>query len=193
MTINVNPAPAPAPAPAPVMSVTSPLTLSTTAVTQGQTLTASITYTNTGSAAMTINKIAITSRPPGGTNSGGPYDDFSPVVGLTTIQPGATLQVTASRAFTSSDPTGTWYAYATYQDTALVWHDGTNVNFTVSAPAPAPAPAPSPSPTPTNQAPVVSAGSDQTITLPSLANVSGTANDDGLPSSALTTTTMRFS
>jgi hypothetical protein len=32
-----------------------------------------------------------------------------------------------------------------------------------------------------NQAPVVNAGPDQTITLPSSANLSGTATDDGLP------------
>jgi subtilase family serine protease len=34
---------------------------------------------------------------------------------------------------------------------------------------------------PVNQAPVVSAGSNQTITLPATANLSGTATDDGLP------------
>jgi hypothetical protein len=34
---------------------------------------------------------------------------------------------------------------------------------------------------PSNQAPVVSAGSDQTITLPASANLDGTVTDDGLP------------
>ena len=34
---------------------------------------------------------------------------------------------------------------------------------------------------PANQAPVVNAGADQTITLPGNANLSGTASDDGLP------------
>jgi hypothetical protein len=43
---------------------------------------------------------------------------------------------------------------------------------------------------PTNLPPVVNAGNDQTITLPSVANLSGTASDDGLPNppAALTTT-----
>src|SRR5437867_3393652 len=41
----------------------------------------------------------------------------------------------------------------------------------------------------TNQPPVVNAGADQTITLPSLANLSGTATDDGLPSGSTLTTT----
>ncbi len=41
---------------------------------------------------------------------------------------------------------------------------------------------------PVNQAPTVSAGSDQTITLPSSANLVGSASDDGLPSNNLSTT-----
>ena len=42
---------------------------------------------------------------------------------------------------------------------------------------------------PVNQAPVVDAGADQTITLPSDANLSGTVNDDGLPNPPATVTT----
>lgn len=41
----------------------------------------------------------------------------------------------------------------------------------------------------TNQAPLVNAGSDQTITLPALANLSGMATDDGLPNPPNTLTT----
>jgi len=46
-----------------------------------------------------------------------------------------------------------------------------------------------PPPPPVNQPPVVDAGSNQTITLPASANLSGTASDDGLPKppGALTT------
>lgn len=55
--------------------------------------------------------------------------------------------------------------------------------------APPPAPDPTPIPTPVNQAPQVSAGSAQTITLPSAANLAGAVSDDGLPSpSALSLT-----
>ena len=42
---------------------------------------------------------------------------------------------------------------------------------------------------PVNQAPVVAAGADQTITLPATASLSGTATDDGLPSPPATVTT----
>src|SRR5206468_505318 len=51
-----------------------------------------------------------------------------------------------------------------------------------------------PAPPPTNRAPVVNAGPDQTITLPSSANLSGTATDDALPiGSTLTTTWSKVS
>src|SRR5206468_1977815 len=79
---------------------------------------------------------------------------------------------------TSSDPIGTWYAFATYEDASLVWRAGPTVNFTVSASSPA-----------TNQPPTVSAGPNQTITLPASANLSGTVNDDGLPTGSTVTQT----
>jgi hypothetical protein len=46
---------------------------------------------------------------------------------------------------------------------------------------------------PTNEAPRVSAGGDLSVTLPNMANLSGTASDDGLPSGSLTTTWSKFS
>ena len=47
---------------------------------------------------------------------------------------------------------------------------------------------------PENHAPTVSAGADQTITLPNTASLNGSASDDGLPSgSTLTTTWSKFS
>lgn len=47
---------------------------------------------------------------------------------------------------------------------------------------------------PGNQAPVVNAGADQTIVLPAVANLNGTATDDGLPlGSTLTTTWSKLS
>src|SRR5262249_54437318 len=158
------------PAPPGLLAVSSALTLDKNTVTIGQTLNATVTYKNTGSSAVTVNQIAITSRPPGGTHSGGPFDGLDPRMSTTTVQPGATVTLPASRSFTSSDPTGTWYAYTTYQDSSMLWHDGPDVNFTVQAV------------TVVNQAPVVSAGANQTITLPSSATLSGTATDDGLPS-----------
>jgi len=44
-------------------------------------------------------------------------------------------------------------------------------------------------PVPVNQAPVVNAGSDMTVTLPGTANMGGTASDDGLPNPPASVTT----
>ncbi|MEQ1762822.1 MAG: peptidoglycan DD-metalloendopeptidase family protein [Pyrinomonadaceae bacterium] len=50
------------------------------------------------------------------------------------------------------------------------------------APTPTPTPSPTPTPTPTpNLAPSVNAGNDQSITLPSVATLTGSSTDDGLP------------
>jgi FtsP/CotA-like multicopper oxidase with cupredoxin domain len=48
---------------------------------------------------------------------------------------------------------------------------------------------PTAAPPPANQAPVVNAGTDQTITLPMSATLAGTATDDGLPNPPATLTT----
>jgi hypothetical protein len=115
--------------------MTSPLALTAATISVGSTLGGKVTYTNTCASAMSIGAVAITSRPPGGTNGGGPYDDFAPSQAATTVNAGASVTLTASRAFTSGDPTGNWYAYATYKDSGGVWHDGPSVPFTVAAPA----------------------------------------------------------
>jgi hypothetical protein len=110
-----------------------PLQLSTTSVTPGTTVTGVVTYQNVGNAPATLATIYVTSRPPGGTNNGGPFDDFAPVPTNITLQPGASYQLTASRLFQASDPTGSWYAYTTYSEPAGVFHDGPDLAFTVSA------------------------------------------------------------
>src|SRR5207244_2355515 len=48
-------------------------------------------------------------------------------------------------------------------------------------------------PAATNTAPVVNAGTNQTITLPATANLSATTSDDGLPNGTLTITWSKFS
>ena len=155
----------------------SPFQLDKTIVNPGQTLNATVTYKNSSSSAVTINNLVIASRPPGATKAGGPYLDLSPIISATTVQPGATIQLSASRAFTTSDPTGPWFAYSTWQDSALGWHDdGPTFNFTVSVPS-----TPTPSTTP-----VVNAGSSQTITLPSSAGLNGTVT--GFSAGATVTT-----
>src|SRR6267142_366816 len=116
--------------------ISSPLTLDKSTVAAGDTLKGTVTYQNTSASPIAVQIITITSRPPGATPASGPYDDFTPTVPAQTIQPGATLTLAASRVFLSTDPLGSWYSYTTYQDSALAWHDGPHVSFTVAAPAP---------------------------------------------------------
>jgi mannan endo-1,4-beta-mannosidase len=73
-------------------------------------------------------------RPPGGQHVGGPYMDMTPKQGATTVQPGASITLSASRTFTATDPEGQWYFFPTYADSSNTYHDGadTYVTFTKS-------------------------------------------------------------
>lgn len=62
-----------------------------------------VSYRNDGTAPLTIQQLVLTTRPPGGSNAGGPYDDLSPRLGSTTIGPGQTIDVAADRMFPTSD------------------------------------------------------------------------------------------
>jgi hypothetical protein len=95
--------------------------------------------------------------------------------------PGAVRFADAARAVTTASFTvaGTYVLRLTATDGALTAQDDVQV---VVAAAP-----------PMNGAPVVSAGQDQVITLPSNTQLRGTATDDGLPSGALTVRWTRVS
>jgi len=107
-----------------------PLELDRATVNAGETLTGTVTYQNTSSGPLTINRIVIAARPPGGTHLGGPFLDLEPAAGPVTVRAGARQVVTASRTFTASDLAGTWSSFATFQD-ASGWHDGPDVSFEV--------------------------------------------------------------
>src|SRR2546428_434450 len=116
--------------------ISSPLVIDKLSVMAGDTLNGTVTYQNTSASPIAVQTIGIAARPPGGTNAGGPYTNLAPSLPAQTIQPGASVTLAASRAFSSADPQGTWYSYTTYQDAAGGWHDSANINFTVAAPAP---------------------------------------------------------
>lgn len=127
------------PAPSATVTLLTPLALSASTAAWGQTLTATVTYKNTGTASITIGKIIVGARPPGGTNSGGPFLDFAPESGAQTLAAGASYTLTATKTFASTDPVGTWYAFSTWIGTDSVSHDapvGNNVAFTVTATTP---------------------------------------------------------
>src|SRR5256884_6839264 len=109
--------------PAGGLVISTPLTLDKTNVVAGDTLRGTVTYQNTSSSPISVQAVIIGGRPPGGTNGAGPYYDLTPTLAAQTVPPGATVTLAASRAFTAGDPTGSWYAFATYQDAGGAWHD----------------------------------------------------------------------
>ena len=121
--------------PAAGVTVSRPLSVDADTISPGATLHAAATLTNTSTAAISLQNLAIAGRPPGGTNPGGPYDDLAST-GPVTIQAGGVYTVQGSRTFTSSDPLGSWYSYLTWQDPAGGWHDQSpTVGFQVVSPA----------------------------------------------------------
>jgi len=102
---------------------------------------------------------------------------WSKVSGPGTVNFSTTLEGTT----VSFSTAGTYVLRLTAFDGALTTTDDVTVTVNPAVPV--------------NQAPTVNAGSDQTITLPASASLSGTANDDGLPAppATLTTTWSRVS
>ena len=120
--------------------ISSPLTFDKTNIVLGDTLNGSVTYTNTSSGSIALQHVVIVAGLSPGVTDPGPYYDLTPSLGAQTIAPGGTVTLNASRAFSATDPTGSWYAFATYQDASGAWYKGTSVNLTV-VPPPAPPPA----------------------------------------------------
>jgi Cellulase (glycosyl hydrolase family 5) len=104
--------------------ITSALTLSTTTVAPGETVTGKVTFTNEGANDVIVQSVVVAARPPGGTHAGGPFDDFAPTSAAQTLAPGASLTLSATRTFSAADPTGSWDIYPTWEDGTGVWHDG---------------------------------------------------------------------
>lgn len=73
----------------------------------------------------------ITSRPPGGTHGGGPFDRLTPATENVVVKAGTTLTISGTRRFKSSDKVGKWEVYATYEDENGNWHDGPSVYVNV--------------------------------------------------------------
>jgi hypothetical protein len=80
------------------------------------------TLQNRGSAGSTLARIVVAARPPGETNTGGPFDDFGNTTAIT-LAPGQRYTVQRTRVFSAADPLGQWYSYMTYQDRNGVWFD----------------------------------------------------------------------
>lgn len=86
----------------PVVPAT-PVRFDKASIAAGDTLVAHAGYVNATSQSASLQRVVITARPPGGTNAGGPFDDFSPQAGAQTLAPGAAIDVMATRDFSAAD------------------------------------------------------------------------------------------
>lgn len=119
--------------PAGGLVIAAALTLDKRLVKPGQVLNAAVTYQNTSPGAMTLREVRIAARAPGATHEGGPYTDLAPVLTNVTLEPGATLTLSAARTFVAGDTVGEWEAYSTYLDSSSKWHDAPSERFAVVA------------------------------------------------------------
>ncbi|MFY0577245.1 hypothetical protein ACN28S_25625 [Cystobacter fuscus] len=100
------------------LTVTKAVSIVDATLERGQTVSASVTYTNNGTSAVTAKNIVLTSRAPGGTHAGGPVYDLTPRITNRTLQPGESVTLTATRVLASTDPLGTWELYPTWEDSS---------------------------------------------------------------------------
>src|SRR5262249_12614652 len=63
------------------LAITTALTLDRSSMNPGETQSGHVTYTNSTSGNLHVNKIVIAMRRPGATHAGGPYDDAQPEPG----------------------------------------------------------------------------------------------------------------
>ena len=143
---------------------------SSTAANQAPNVNAGVDVTITLPASVTFNGTVTDDglpNPPGAVTT-----TWSKVSGPGTVTFGNTSIVDTTATFSLA---GTYVLRLTANDGTLTANDSVQVIVNASAP--------------TNQAPTVSAGTDQTITLPSSASLDGTATDDGLPNPPGTVTT----
>ncbi len=118
------------------LKITTPLALDQTTIALGGTIHGTVTYTNTCTGTYTISGAVIAARTSTGGNA-----DFANGLLTTTFQPGQSITINGSRTIATTDPTGQWYAFASYEDTSSTWHaDSNKVYFTVVAPTPTPVP-----------------------------------------------------
>jgi hypothetical protein len=118
--------------------ITAGLTLSALSAAAGDTITGTVTFTNDGTSPVVVEDAVIAARPPGGTHSGGPFDDFTPTAPSQTLAPGASLTLTAARTFSAADPLGAWDMYPTFEDGSGTWHDGPDLALQVVTAASSP-------------------------------------------------------
>lgn len=109
----------------------SELTLDKQTVNRGEKLSGAVTYQNQSGSPITVTKVVITTRPPGGTHAMGPYNDLLPFASPGVVNPDQKVIVISSRDFLTDDPVGAWEVYATWADETNTWFDTPSLYITV--------------------------------------------------------------
>ena len=103
-------------------------------VAAGESIKATVTFSNTSPRGVSVLGLVIAGRAPGATHSGGPYTDFNPAKIATAIPANGSVTMSATLTPPANAKVGMWEAYPTYQDSDSQWHDSKSVYFTVTAP-----------------------------------------------------------
>jgi len=112
-------------------SIMAPLAIDRSSVAVGDSQMLHVTYRNSTSKNLHVDKVVVALIPPGGTHANGPYEDAHPEPTNLDVPPLATFQLDAAMTFTDSGLAGKWEAFPSYQDVDGRWHDGTSVFFDV--------------------------------------------------------------
>lgn len=97
-------------APVGTITLSAPI-LSSTNLTPGQTVTGVATFKNGTSTPFSLGAGLLSARRPGTSNDTGPYDNWTPDIGVQTVAAGSTLTIPGSWTVPLDAPPGQWRVY----------------------------------------------------------------------------------
>ncbi len=125
----------PAAPPVPIGSITlSAPVLSSTNLVPGQTVTGTALFKNGTSTPFSLGAGLLSARRPGTSNDTGPYDNWTPDVGVQMVAAGATLAVPGSWVVPIDGPAGQWRVYLSIRNAVTgAYIDGPDTLISVTA------------------------------------------------------------
>lgn len=109
-----------------------PVTLDRASVLAGDTLTATVAWTNRAGVPLDVGGVALVAAPPDAARTSAAAATFA-TQPATTIAPGQSLTLTGTRDFSSADAAGTWRVWGRLVDALGGVHEGPAVELAVGA------------------------------------------------------------
>ena len=128
-----SPPPTPAPPIAGVIDTASPLVLDKDEYKAGEVMTGKAVWRNPSASSVTARHLVLSIRPAGAPEGVGFVGDFAPRIDDRTLLPHETLAHTSHFRIPDSVSPGRWVLWASWQDTANVWHGSATLPFTISS------------------------------------------------------------